>query len=48
MKMCHVVMGKHADSQHRGHEFESYKHHNKSTIGEGGNWKPPHTIPFPR
>ena len=42
------VVVKHADSQHRGCQYDSSLCHNKNAIGEEGNGKPPHKIHFPR
>ena len=42
------VVVKHADSQHRGYQFDSSTCHNKNAIGEEGHWKPPHEFHFPR
>ena len=41
-------MVKRVNSQYRGIEFDSSMCHNKYTIGEAGNGKPPHKVEFPR
>ena len=45
---CRDVVIKHADSHHKGCQFDSSMCHNKIAIGEEGNGKPPHEIHFPR
>ena len=42
MKWCRGVLVKHADSQHRGYQFDSSMCHFWNAIGEEGNGKPPH------
>ena len=42
------VVVKHADSQHRGCQFDSSMSHFLNAIGAGGNGKPPHEIHFRR
>ena len=44
---CRDVVVKRANSQRRGCEFESYMIHNKISISEEGNGKPPHKIHLP-
>ena len=46
--MCWGVVVKHADSQHRGCQFDSSMCHNENIIGEEGNGKPSHEFHFPR
>ena len=41
-------MVKHADSQHRGCQFDSSIFHFEHAIGEEGNGKPPQEFHFPR
>ena len=47
-KKCYRgVVVKRADSYRRGCKFQSCTCHNKNTIGEEGNGKPPHKVHFP-
>ena len=45
---CRGVVVKHADSQHRGCQFDSSMCHFKNAIGEEGNGKPPQKNPLPK
>ena len=45
---CCGVVVKHADSQHKGSQFDSSTCPSKNAIGEEGNGKPPHKFHFPR
>ena len=45
--LCGVVV-QHADSQHRGCQFDSSLCRFKNAIGEEGNGNPPHEFNFPR
>ena len=47
-ELCRGVMVKHADSQHKGCQLDSYMCYSKNSIGEEGNGKPPHTFHVPR
>ena len=44
---CHGVVVKHADSQHRGRQFDSSMRHNKNAIDEKGRGKLHYEIHFP-
>ena len=46
--MCWGVVVTHADSQHRGCQFDSSMCHNENIIGEEGNGKPSHEFHFTR
>ena len=48
VKWCRGVVVKHADSQHRGGQFDSSIRYSKNAIGEEGNKKPPHKTHFHR
>ena len=41
-------MVKHADSQHRGCQFDFSMCHLEDAIGEEGNGKPPHEFHYPK
>ena len=43
-----VGVVKHADSHHRGFQFNSSMYHFQNGIGEEGNGKPSHEFHFPR
>ena len=47
VKWCRGAVVKHADSQHRGCQFDPSMCHNENNIGEEGNGKSPHQNQFP-